>query len=115
LFGLVVATDHASAYWNENLFLFNPLSLALALTVPLAALGVRWANRPVMLLAVAVAGLSALGFIAQILPGLDQINGELYALVLLPNVAVGVGVLRLNRSREQGAGICKACHAQREQ
>ncbi len=104
LFGLVVATDHASAYWNENLFLFNPLSLALALTVPLAALGVRWANRPVMLLAVAVAGLSALGFIAQILPGLDQINGELYALVLLPNVAVAVGVFRLNGSREQGAG-----------
>jgi hypothetical protein len=95
LFGLVVVTDHASAYWNENLFLFNPLSLALALTVPLAALGIRWAHRPVMLLAVAVAGLSALGFIAQILPGLDQINGELYALVLLPNVAVGVGVYRL--------------------
>ena len=95
LFGLVVVTDHASAYWNENLFLFNPLSLALALTVPLAALGIRWAHRPLMLLAVAVAGLSALGFIAQILPGLDQINGELYALVLLPNVAVGVGVYRL--------------------
>ncbi len=95
LFGLVVVTDHASAYWNENLFLFNPLSLALALTALLAALGVRWANRPVMLLAVAVAGLSALGFIVQIFPGLDQVNGELYALVLLPNVAVGVGVYRL--------------------
>ncbi len=95
LFGLVVATDHASAYWNENLFLFNPLSLALALTVPLASLGVRRVNRPVALLAVAVAGLSALGFIAQVLPGLDQVNGELYALVLLPNVAVGLGVYRL--------------------
>ncbi len=95
LFGLVVATDHASAYWNENLFLFNPLALALALTVPVAAFGVRWANRPVALLAVAVAGLSVLGFIAQVLPGLDQVNGELYALVLLPNVAVGAGVYRL--------------------
>ncbi len=104
MFGLVVATDHASAYWNENLFFFNPLSLALALTVPVAAFGVRWANRSVIFLAAGVAGLSALGFIAQVLPGLDQVNGELYALVLLPNVAVGVGVFRLNGSREHGAG-----------
>ena len=106
LFGIVTATDHTAAYWNENLFLFNPLSLALAVAVPLVVAGVGWIRRPAVVLAVAVAGLSALGFVAQALPWLDQVNGQLYALVLLPNIAVGVGVYRLSRgagSREQGA------------
>ena len=103
LFGIVTATDHTAAYWNENLFLFNPLSLALAVAVPLLVAGVGWIRRPAVVLAVAVAGLSALGFVAQALPWLDQVNGQLYALVLLPNIAVGVGVYRFSR-REQGAG-----------
>lgn len=103
LFGIVTATDHTAAYWNENLFLFNPLSLCLAVAVPLLAAGVGWIGRPAVVLAVAVAGLSALGFVAQALPWLDQVNGQLYALVLLPNIAVGVGVYRFPR-RERGAG-----------
>jgi hypothetical protein len=41
-----------------------------------------------------------LGFVAQALPWLDQVNGQLYALVLLPNIAVGVGVYRFT-PREQ--------------
>jgi len=40
--------------------------------------------------------------VAQALPWLDQVNGQLYALVLLPNIAVGVGVYRFPR-RERGA------------
>ena len=103
LFGIVTATDHTAAYWNENLFLFNPLSLALAVAVPLLVAGVGWIRRPAVVLAVAVAGLSALGFVAQALPWLDQVNGQLYALVLLPNIAVGVGVYRFPRG-ERGAG-----------
>ncbi len=100
LFGLVTATDHAAAYWNENLFLFNPLSLALAVAVPLLVAGVGWIQRPAVVLAAAVAGLSALGFVAQALPWLDQVNGQLYALVLLPNIAVGVGVYYFSRSEQ---------------
>ena len=100
LFGMVTATDHTAAYWNENLFLFNPLSLALAVAVPLLVAGVGWIQRPAVILAVAVAGLSVLGFVAQALPWLDQVNGQLYALVLLPNIAVGVGIYRFPR-REQ--------------
>lgn len=102
LFGIVTATDHTAAYWNENLFLFNPLSLALAVAVPLLAAGVGWIRRPAVVLAAAVAGLSALGFVAQALPWLGQVNGQLYALVLLPNIAVGVVVYRFPR-RGQGA------------
>jgi hypothetical protein len=95
LFGMVTFTDHASAYWNENLFLFNPLSLGLAVTLPFLVAGSRWSRKPAAFLAVAVIGLSALGFVAQVLPRLDQVNGQLYGLVLLPNLAVGVGALRL--------------------
>ena len=97
LFGMATATDHTAAYWNENLFLFNPLSLALAVAVPLLVAGVGWIQRPAVILAVAVAGLSVLGFVAQALPWLDQVNGQLYALVLLPNIAVGVGIYRFPR------------------
>ena len=99
----MTATDHTAAYWNENLFLFNPLSLALAVAVPFLVAGVGWIQRPAVVLAVAVAGLSVLGFVAQALPWLDQVNGQLYALVLLPNIAVGVGVYSFSRG-EQGAG-----------
>jgi len=103
LFGIVTVTNHTAAYWNENLFLFNPLSLALAVAVPFLVAGVGWIRRPALVLAAAVAGLSVLGFVAQALPWLDQVNGQVYAFVLLPNIAVGVGVYRFPR-REQGAG-----------
>jgi hypothetical protein len=95
LFGMASFTDHASAYWNENLFLFNPLSLGLAVTLPFLVAGSGWSRKPAAFLAVAVMGLSVVGFVAQVLPWLDQVNGQLYGLVLLPNLAVGVGAYRL--------------------
>lgn len=98
LFGLMTVTDHAVTYWNENLFLFNPLALALAVALALVVLGVRGARRPARGLGAAAAAVSILGCVAQALPWLDQVNGQLYALVLLPNVAVGWGVLRTVRS-----------------
>lgn len=95
LLGLWVWTDHAVAYWNENLFLFNPLAIALACTIPFLAFGRRRAVRPAAILALAVAASSALGFALQVLPWLDQVNGQLYALCLLPNVAVGIRVVQV--------------------
>jgi hypothetical protein len=95
LFGMVTLTDHASAYWNENLFLFNPFALGLAATLPFLAAGFRWSRRPAVFLAVAVMGLSVVGLVAQVLPWLDQVNGQLYGLVLLPNLAAGLGTYRL--------------------
>jgi hypothetical protein len=82
LAGLWGFTDHEIAYRNENLLQFSPLALALVSLAPAAAIGARWAARPAVWVAWAVAGLSALGFLLQALPGFYQVNGPIIALVL---------------------------------
>ena len=95
LLGLWAVTDHAAAYWNENLFMFNPLALALAVTLPAAVLGSAVSKALARRFALATALLAVFGFVVQPLPWLDQINGQLYALVLLPHIAVAIGVYRV--------------------
>jgi hypothetical protein len=106
LAGLWLGTDHATSYWNENLFCLTPIALPLAILLPLAVHGVGWVLRPAQWLAAAVAVSSLLGWVAQILPAFDQVNGQLIALVLPVNVAVGLVVLgeRRAESGEPGAG-----------
>jgi hypothetical protein len=41
-----------------------------------------------------LAALAALGFVIQILPGLDQVNGELIAMLLPADVAFAFGLTR---------------------
>jgi hypothetical protein len=51
-----------------------------------------------------VAGLAVLGAVIQVLPGFDQVNGEILALALPPNVALGWVASRAGRvpvSRER--------------
>ncbi len=93
LAGLWLFTDHTAAYWNENLFFYNPLALPIAALVPLLVGGPRWAARPALTLALAVAGLSILGLVLQ--PLLPQVNGNLVALALPPNMALAWLVWRL--------------------
>lgn len=88
LAGLWAFTDHLAAHRNENLLHFDPLVIGLMLLIPAAAYGARWARRPALLLALAVAALSLLGFALQALPGLDQVNGEAIALTMPGNLAL---------------------------
>ena len=88
LLGLWTMTNHSIAYRNENLLQLSPLALPLVLLVPCVAYGARWAARPARLLAMAVAALSVLGFMLQVLPGLDQRNGQMIALALPINLAL---------------------------
>jgi hypothetical protein len=81
-------TNHSIAYRNENLLQFSPLALPLVLLVPCVAYGARWAARPARLLATIVAALSVLGFVLQVLPGLDQRNAQVMALALPINLAL---------------------------
>jgi hypothetical protein len=90
-------TDHAMAYRNENLFQLNPLLLGLALVAPLALGGNARAGRWVRTLALTLAGLSVLGFVGQALPGLDQVNGPIIALLLPIHAGVAIGLLRAIR------------------
>ena len=96
LAGLWGLTDHLYSYRNENLFQLNPLSWIL--TVLLVVFAVRARRNPeatpsrsLMRWARIVAGLAVLGFAAQLLPALDQVNGDVIALAL----PLHLGVLAL--------------------
>jgi hypothetical protein len=81
-------TNHRIAYANENLLQLSPLALPLVLLVPCLAYGARWAVRPARTLATVVAGLSLLGFVLQVLPGLDQRNAQMIAFALPINLVL---------------------------
>jgi hypothetical protein len=100
LAGLVLAglwgfTDHVMAYRNENLFQANPLALALAVLVPLGLAGSGRAGRWGRALAVGLAAFSLLGFVLQVLPGVDQANGQVIALALPIHLGFALGVRRV--------------------
>jgi hypothetical protein len=81
-------TDHAVTYLNENVLQAHPLLLVLAVFAPAVILSKAWAGRIGIRLAWIVAGLSVLGFVLQILPGVDQVNGEIIALFMPIHLAV---------------------------
>src|SRR5688572_3196934 len=92
-FGLLITllwafTDHAVTYRNENLLQAHPLLLVLAVFAPAVLLARGWAQRTGVRLAWVIAGLSLLGFVMQILPGIDQVNGEIIALFLPIHLAI---------------------------
>jgi hypothetical protein len=100
LAGLWGFTDHVMAYRNENLFQANPLALALVVLVPLGLAGSGRAGRWGRVLAVGLAALSLLGFVLQVLPGVDQVNGPVIALALPIHLGFAIGLLRaLHASR----------------
>ncbi len=82
LSGLWAFTDHVMAYRNENLFQVNPLAWLLVFPGVLSLLTPPRAGRWARTAAALVAGLAVLGFVLQILPGLDQVNGPIIALAL---------------------------------
>lgn len=91
--GLILAalwalTNHTIAHANENLLHINPLSVGLAVLVPLAAYGARRAREAGWWLAATAAGISVLGLVLQIVPGMDQVNGEIIALVLPAHLGI---------------------------
>ena len=97
LLGAWFFTDHVFWYPNANLLQFNPLLLVLAaLVLPLLvrAEPLRWA----VTLGVVVAALSLLGVIVKVLSAVDQQNGEILALTLLPNLALLGALVRLRAS-----------------
>ena len=87
---LWTSTGHTFTYGNENLFHTNPLPLVLVVLGPAAALGVRWAGRPARAVAVVVAGLAVLGLLLKLLPGFDQVNHDLLALMVPAHLGVAL-------------------------
>ena len=99
LAGLWLLTDHFDAAYNENLFFVTPLALPLAILLPLAVYGRDAATRPALILCQCVAGSALIGFGVQALPGFEQVNGEIISLVLPPNVALCVALIRRLQAR----------------
>ena len=64
-------TQHVAAYHNTNLFVYNPLWLAVLIALPFATRGPQ-VRRGVFVLATIVGALAAVGVIAPFLPGLRQ-------------------------------------------
>ena len=90
LWGLWAFTDHLYSYRNENVLQLTPLSLILAALL----IRVMWIRRnasdprhdgrirSTLKFARIVAGLSVLGFVMQVLPAFNQVNGDVIALAL---------------------------------
>ena len=89
-----IFTHHYYMSRNENLLQLSPLSIALAVLIPLSIFGLRGIEKARRLSAI-VAALSLFGFIAQGIPFFDQSNGEIIALGLPINLAVVWAVYRL--------------------
>ena len=78
---LVLFTDHSFMFWNENLFLFNPLLLVVAGLIPLSAAGARWRVR-LRATTTIVAGLALLGLLWQLAPFSQHENAIFFALAM---------------------------------
>ena len=98
---LVIAwlfTKHYFMGRNENLMHLDPLSIVLAVLIPLAVYGSRGVSRARKLSGF-VAALSLFGFVLQGIPFFAQRNGEIIALALPINLAVWWTVYRLTSYR----------------
>ena len=91
-------TRHYFMSRNENLMHMDPLSIALAVLIPLAVYGSRGVSRARKLSGF-VAALSLFGFVLQGIPYFSQKNGEIIALALPINLAVWWTVYRLTSYR----------------
>ncbi len=102
LAGLWAFTDHGIAYHNENLFQLDPLALPLVLLAPMTVFGARWAFRPALGLSRVVVALSLVGFLAQALAGVDQVNGTTVALALPAHLGLALALRRLAARPAEG-------------
>jgi hypothetical protein len=87
------ATQHIFWYRNENVLLFNPLSLFLAALLVMSIRNARWL-RPAAVTAILMALMAAVALIAKGLPGVGQDNLALVALVLPAHFAIAFGLWR---------------------
>jgi len=97
LAALWLMTNHVYSFRNENLFQANPLSLLLAVLM-LASFRSRPDERiagvDTARVARIVGALAALGFVIQILPSMNQVNGEIIALMMPVHVAIAFAFSR---------------------
>jgi Domain of unknown function (DUF4105) len=92
------ATRHIFIGHNENILQFDPLSLILAVVLPLAIARGRAVGAALTLTRV-IAVVSLLGLAMQLLPWFNQENGAVIALALPANLALAWAVAELTAQR----------------
>jgi hypothetical protein len=90
---LWTVTDHTFAYRNENLLLFNPLWLVLAVLAPMTAVKGRL-SRTTRWLTFVLAALALIALLLHIIRLSREANGEIIALALPPILALAWAVHR---------------------
>ena len=90
---LLLFTDHEFAWWNENLFLFNPLSLGLGGLILLSALNEEWRPRAYRM-ALMIVGVAVLGLLWQLAPASKQENAIFFALALPAHLGLAYALRR---------------------
>lgn len=93
------ATRHVFMARNENLLQFDVLSLGLAVVLPIAFARAR-AVRAARTLSIVVAAIALVGFVMQVLPWFNQVNGEVIALTLPAHLALAWSVFALTLAPE---------------
>ena len=88
------------AYRNENLFQTSLFLLPLGLALPAARTSAR-ARRLAVILGTLGATASIVGVLVQVLPGLDQQNGAVLALLAPINLGLGWGVRDLRAASDE--------------
>ena len=92
--GLWAFTDHVATYNNENLLLANPIALVLFVALIGLLLKRAWARKISLRTSLVLAGLAILAFLIQVLPGVDQVNGTIIALLLPGHVVIAWALWR---------------------
>ncbi len=100
---LVLFTDHHFMVWNENLFLLNPVSLGLAVLVPLSVAKAKY-RRAARGLALTMVGLGVTGLLVQLLPASTHQNEVFFALVLPVHLGLAFALHRLWHAAGQTGG-----------
>jgi hypothetical protein len=93
LTALWTVTDHIFAHRNENLLLFNPLWLVLAVSIAITMWGgraVRWTRN----LAIALAGLTVLALLAHLVMLSSQVNLAVIGLALPPALGIAWAAMK---------------------
>ena len=101
LTGLWAFTDHLYSYRNENLLQLNPLSVVAGILIfafiwkrraRASAVPSRALKATVMLVAL----LSLLGFVLQVIPSFDQVNGWVIALAMPVHLGLAIAIAALS-------------------
>ncbi len=85
---LWLATPHLPPARNENILALGPLSISLLALLPFF----RRVSRIAMYVGLANAAFSVLGLLIQVLPNLNQVNGDIIALTLPANLGLATAL-----------------------